>query len=432
MNKFTPNDLPKAQHVQICIYVVGESHKYSGNFIEDLPGENVEVYRTPGIEQSLNLIKIKNKNIQSNIYHMIFASPNDFSSMSKAMQKNLDTIKKKSAIVLIACSGNERISEEPLNRGKYAYVLPLPFDYGEILQCVRREIEFTVYKSLAHFTHALLSGFGDAVMITDSEDSIVWVNDNFTTLTGYSLRDVRGKRPNFMRAGKNQDSILEEMWRVVKDVGVWRGEIWNRRKTGEVYAEWLSVCALIGASGKTNGYVSILADITERKTHEENLTRQAFHDVLTGLPNRLLLQDRFQLAVATSSHRPASIAVLFIDLDGFKAANDTYGHALGDQVLIQISERLVHVVGPKNTASRLGGDEFVCLLVEQKSVDDTQVKIDEVKKSISRPYEIDGVSIQLNCSIGVSNFPQDGDVLSQLISIADERMYNEKLLRPVK
>lgn len=136
--------------------------------------------------------------------------------------------------------------------------------------------------------------------------------------------------------------------------------------------------------------------------------------------------------MATSSHRPASIAVLFIDLDGFKAANDTYGHVLGDQVLIQIAERLVHVVGPKNTASRLGGDEFVCLLVEKKSVGDTQAKIDEVKKSISRPYEIDGVSIQLNCSIGVSNFPQDGDVLSQLISIADERMYNEKLLRPVK
>lgn len=432
MNTFSPNDLPKAQRVHMCIYTVGGSHRYSGGFVEDLPGEDVEVYRTSNVDHSIDLIKIKTKNVTKNQCHMIFASISDFALASTSLQKNLETIRKRAGVVLVAGRGGERINGEVLIHGHYGNMLPLPFDYGEVLQCIRRELEFRILKSLAHFTNALLAGLGDAVMITDADDSIVWINDHFTTLTGYELREVRGKRPNFMRAGKNQDSVFEEMWRVIKDVGVWRGEIWNRKKTGEVYAEWLSVCALVGSTGKTSGYVSILADITERKIREENLTRQAFHDVLTGLPNRLLLEDRFQLAVATSPRRAASIAVLFIDLDGFKVANDTYGHALGDQVLIQIAERLTGTVGPKNTASRLGGDEFVCLFVEQKTVSEVYEKVAEVKDSISKPYRIDGVSVQLNCSIGVSLFPKDGKILSKLISLADERMYREKLSRALR
>lgn len=432
MNTFTPSDLPRAQRVRMHIYTVGETHQYSGGFVEDLLGEDVEVCQAMTIDHAVDSIERKLGEPIQNQCHMIFAPLQEVISASKKSRDRLEAFRKSLSVLLVGGRDNSRAIGEELNFGSINCILPLPFEYREILQCVRRELELRTLRSLAHFTNALLSGLGDAIMITDPEDNIVWINDRFTALTGYELREVRGKRPNFMRAGKNHDHIFDEMWRVLKASGMWRGEIWNRKKSGEVYAEWLSVCALNGVAGRIDGYVSILADITERKIREENLTRQALHDVLTGLPNRVLLQDRFGLAAASWKDGNLPIDVVFIDLDGFKVANDTYGHALGDQVLIQFGERLTNIVGPKNTVARIGGDEFVCLFVEQNCLTSTAEKIATIKNIVLKPFNIEGLAVSLNCSIGISSFPTDGRNLSELLANADQRMYEDKLSRETK
>lgn len=432
MNTFTPGDLPRAQRVRMHIYAIGETHQYRGGFVEDLPGEDVEVFQATTVDHAVDLIEKKLGEPIQNQCHMIFAPLQEFISASKNSRERLDIFCKNSRTMLIGGRNDNHAMAERLSFANLSYMLPLPFDYREILQCIRRELELRTLKSLAHFTNALLSGLGDAIMITDPEDNIVWINDRFTALTGYELREVRGKRPNFMRAGKNHDYVFEEMWRVLTASGMWRGEIWNRKKSGEVYAEWLSVCALNGVAGKVDGYVSILADITERKIREEDLARQALHDVLTGLPNRILLQDRFELAANSRQNSNLSIDVVFLDLDGFKAANDTYGHALGDQVLVQVGERLAEVVGPKNTVARIGGDEFVCLFVEQVKSTTANEKVVAIKNIMLQPFNIDGFAVRLNCSIGISTFPIDGRNLSELLAIADQRMYEEKLSRETK
>lgn len=305
-------------------------------------------------------------------------------------------------------------------------VLPMPFDYQEMLQRLRWHLEHKLIEKRATLAEALLACISEALMMTDSNDRIVWVNARFTELTGYQPAEVVGKRPKFMRSSQNAPDFLDQMWRTLKQSGSWRGEIWNRRKDGGVYAEWLTVSALRGPSGIVEGYLTLFTDITARKIREEHLQRQALHDHLTGLPNRVLLEDRYELAVAHSQRNQTHVALLFIDLDGFKDANDRFGHAVGDQLLVELGARLRAAMRANDTVARFGGDEFVCLLSEVRSEDDVKRISEKLLAICSTPFAIEGKCVEVSASVGIGFHPDDGEDFETLLSHADASMYRAK------
>lgn len=267
---------------------------------------------------------------------------------------------------------------------------------------------------------------GEAIMITDSEDRIMAVNDSFTKVTGYKSKEVVGRPPHFLSAGRQGNDFYRRMWDIVHRDGHWKGEVWNRRRNGEVYAEWLAVTAVRNDRGEVDHYISIFSDITERKIREEHIAHQAFHDFLTGLPNRVLLEDRFGQAKAVTQRDSLQLAVMFIDLDGFKAINDRLGHGVGDALLCAVAERLRSMVRTSDTVSRFGGDEFVCLLVELPEKQTALAIAEAVRTELMEPIMVAEHRLSLTASIGLAFFPDDGAELDILLRKADEAMYVAK------
>ncbi len=267
---------------------------------------------------------------------------------------------------------------------------------------------------------------GEAIMITDREDRILSVNNAFTNVTGYEAKEVIGQQPRFLSAGRQDGDFYKRMWTVVHETGHWKGEVWNRRKDGEVYAEWLAISAVRNDEGKIDHYISIFSDITERKLHDERLTHQALHDFLTGLPNRTLFEDRFRQSVANAKRHPQHIAILFIDLDGFKAINDTLGHHIGDALLCVISQRLQDSVRESDTVSRHGGDEFACLLTELPTQQEATRIAETIFQTLQHPITVDDHKLNVTASIGIAVYPDHGLQLKELMSCADAAMYEAK------
>jgi diguanylate cyclase (GGDEF)-like protein len=217
------------------------------------------------------------------------------------------------------------------------------------------------------------------------------------------------------------------MWRDLNAKGYWSGEIWNRRKNGEVYAELLTISAVRGADEATQQYVAMFSDITPLKEHEQQLEFIAHYDALTHLPNRTLLADRLHQAMAQSQRRGLMLAVVFIDLDGFKAINDHYGHEVGDQVLIGVAERMKRCLREIDTCARLGGDEFVALLVDLHNSESSYDMLTRLLAAAARPIQIDELTVQISASIGVSFYPQPETIdAEELLRQADQAMYQAK------
>jgi diguanylate cyclase (GGDEF)-like protein/PAS domain S-box-containing protein len=267
---------------------------------------------------------------------------------------------------------------------------------------------------------------GEAIMITDSEDRILAVNESFNKVTGYESREVVGRQPHFLSAGRQGEDFYRRMWEIVHRDGHWKGEVWNRKRDGEVYAEWLAISAVRNDQGDVDHYISIFSDITERKIREEHIAHQAYHDFLTGLPNRVLLEDRFGQAAAMTQRESHYLAVLFIDLDGFKAINDNLGHRVGDALLCAVAERLRHSVRTSDTVSRCGGDEFLCLLVELPSPETAIGIAETILRTLQEPIEAEAHSLSLTASVGVAFFPLHGSELQTLLGRADNAMYDAK------
>ncbi|MDT9002297.1 PAS domain S-box protein [Paucibacter sp. APW11] len=266
----------------------------------------------------------------------------------------------------------------------------------------------------------------EGIMVVSTERLITKVNPAFERITGYSAAEVVGQSPRILASGQHSLAFYAEMWDSVRQHDFWRGEIWNRRKSGEIYAEMLSISVVRNEAGVLQHYIGVFTDISQQKTHEAELDRIAHFDALTGMPNRRLLSDRLNTGLLNARRNAKSLAVCYLDLDGFKSINDQHGHSIGDQLLVQIAERIAGVLRSHDTIARLGGDEFVLLLAELERSNQCQPLLERVLSAIQAPLQVGSLQLQITASIGVTLFPEDGADADTLLRHADQAMYMAK------
>jgi diguanylate cyclase (GGDEF)-like protein/PAS domain S-box-containing protein len=271
------------------------------------------------------------------------------------------------------------------------------------------------------FEHA-----SEGVMISDPASNIINVNKAFTQVTGYSHDEVLGKSPSLLNSGRQDAGFYRAMWQSLTETGHWQGEIWNRRKSGEIYLEWLSITAITNNSGRTTHYVAIFSDITTVKANEERLHRLAYYDALTELPNRILFNDRLNQAMARASRGNQMVAVMLLDLDRFKIINDTLGHMAGDTLLIDVAQRIDNCMRESDTVARLGGDEFIVVLPDMDNINQASLAAQKIIDVLAQPFSLDNQEIFITTSIGISFYPSSGDNAEMLIKTADIAMYHAK------
>lgn len=267
----------------------------------------------------------------------------------------------------------------------------------------------------------------EGVMITSLDARMMAVNKAFTEITGYSEEEALGMPPSILRSGRSSPDFYQAMWASLLDTGQWRGEIWNRRKNGEVYPAWMTISAVHSEEGKPTHYVSVFSDISQLKRSEEELARLAHYDPLTGLPNRLLLQSRLEHAIDRAERHGEQVALLFIDLDRFKTVNDSLGHVAGDQLLLDAALRLRERVRDEDTLGRFGGDEFLLLLEPIDGPEEAAIVARDLLAVLAQPFRLAGSSeVYIGASIGISIFPDDGATAADLLRDADAAMYQAK------
>lgn len=274
---------------------------------------------------------------------------------------------------------------------------------------------------------SVFSSSQEGILITDGQRRIVDTNPAFTRITGYSREESLGQTPRMLSSGLHSPEFFYQLRRNLDEHGSWHGEIWNKRKSGEIYPERIAIDALRDERGGISHYVAVFSDISHIKAHEAELDRIAHYDALTGLPNRRLLADRMTLAIARCRRSQRQLAVCYLDLDGFKPVNDTWGHAAGDQMLVQVTRNLQDVLRGDDTLARLGGDEFVLLLNELSDRDECRTVMDRVLAAIARPLSAGDNQISISASIGVVLVSGDNETdADTLLRQADQAMYRAK------
>lgn len=266
----------------------------------------------------------------------------------------------------------------------------------------------------------------EGIMITDASGRIMRVNPGFTKLTGYTADEVIGESPAVLQSGRHDKAFYDRMWSTLSREGQWRGEIWNRRKNGEIYPELLTITAITEENGEISHYAALFSDISELKENERQIRHLAYYDPLTGLPNRRLFYDRLSMAVAHAHRGRGRLAVLFVDLDHFKTINDTLGHAVGDQLLEAVAGKLKGCLREDDSVARTGGDEFLVLLPDVEDFEPVADVARRVIDSVAEPVFLQGRELVVGCSIGIAFYPEDGMDEEQLIKHADIAMYRAK------
>ena len=266
----------------------------------------------------------------------------------------------------------------------------------------------------------------EGIMITDARGRIMRVNPAFTELTGYMPDEVIGESPAVLQSGRHDRAFYDRMWETLAREGQWRGEIWNRRKNGEVYPELLTIKAITDENGEITHYAALFSDITALKENERQIRHLAYYDPLTGLPNRRLFHDRLDLAIAHAHRSGGRLAVLFIDLDHFKTINDTLGHSVGDELLELVAAKLTACLREDDSVARTGGDEFLALLPEIDDFEPVADVAQRIIESVSEPVDLHGRELVIGCSIGMAFYPEDGSSGEELAKHADIAMYRAK------
>ncbi len=307
------------------------------------------------------------------------------------------------------------------------------FPDGRPQRCVGTVQDITAIKHSEDEIRIAATAFEsqEGMIITDAGQRILRVNAAFTRISGYSLEDVSGRTPALFKSGRHDQAFYQAMWESIAAKGSWQGEIWNRRKNGEVFPEWLTITAVKNSSGRITHYVGALTDITLRKSAEDEIRNLAFYDPLTRLPNRRLLLDRLHQALASSARSGRQGALLFLDLDHFKTLNDTLGHDIGDLLLQHTAQRLATCIREGDTVARFGGDEFVVMLVDlstihEQSLVQAETIGEKILTALSQPYDLSGHEYRNTASVGVTLFSNHQATPLELLKEADLAMYAAK------
>lgn len=268
----------------------------------------------------------------------------------------------------------------------------------------------------------------EGICITDPEGNIVDVNHSFTEITGYSREEVIHQNPRILSSGRQDRMFYQNLWKTVESKGYWAGEIWNRRKSGEVYPELLTITAVKSLQGRVQNYIGLFSDITNLKDYQKKLERIAFYDSLTGLPNRVLLADRLNQAISASLRQQSLLAVAYLDLDGFKEINDQFGHQAGDLVLARVTGLIKSALRNGDTLARMGGDEFVLVMPDLGGQRDAVTAIERILSEVNQDVTVDQILMRVSVSVGLSFYPLDDHTLApdQFIRQADQAMYEAK------
>ncbi|TBL76578.1 EAL domain-containing protein [Paenibacillus thalictri] len=268
----------------------------------------------------------------------------------------------------------------------------------------------------------------EGVMVTDSKQVIQFVNPAFSAITGYDEEEIIGQTPRLLSSGRHDADFYRHMWTVIKDKGSWKGEIWNKRKNGEIYLESITIKEVKDKGDSLTYYIALFKDITIEKELEARIQHQAYHDVVTDLPNRLLLNERIGQSFRRAARNHHSVGIMFLDLDRFKRINDTFGHSVGDLLLKDVARRLKNSLRSTDTIARVGGDEFVILIPDLRDIRESSVIAQKIILALTSPFFIERHELYITVSIGISHYPQDGDNGELLIRRADTAMYKAKEL----
>jgi diguanylate cyclase (GGDEF)-like protein/PAS domain S-box-containing protein len=284
------------------------------------------------------------------------------------------------------------------------------------LQEVNNEL---VFQKHALDEHAIVS-------IADVAGDIIYANDRFCSISGYDREELVGKDHKIIKSDEHPDEFFVDIWKTISNGHTWHGEIKNTSKTGNNYWVKAAIVPNLDDKGKPLQYIGVRTDITEAKENEEKLKLTSHYDLITGLPNRVLLADRLSQAMAQCQRRNRSLAVAFLDLDGFKAVNDTHGHDVGDELLVVLSQRMKVALREGDTLARIGGDEFIAVMVDLEKVEDSEPVLERILKAAADPVTVGDAVMQVSASIGVTLYPQDGVDADQLMRHADQAMYIAK------
>ncbi|MDK9719904.1 MAG: EAL domain-containing protein [Rhodospirillales bacterium] len=296
------------------------------------------------------------------------------------------------------------------------HFLMLAEDIGE-----KRKAEAELRLAASVYTNTV-----EGIVVTDADGIILSVNPAFTDITGYTAEEAVGETPRILKSDHHDNAFYAEMWSELKRCGKWQGELWNRRKNGEAFLEWQSITAIQDSEGKPLRYVAVFNDVTELRKKDERIKHQAYHDALTGLPNRLLLQDRLDHAIDLAKRDRSHLGLMFLDLDRFKTINDSLGHDVGDQLLQAVAERLRGCVRKSDTLARLGGDEFVLVLPDTTGTSEVAHVAEKIIRELVVPLQLSGHEVHVTTSLGIALFPDDGLDAKTLMKNADMAMYQAK------
>ena len=332
-------------------------------------------------------------------------------------QIDLDDEDETTDVLMLA--GGQVFERRSLPARQGGLIIGRVFSFTDVTERVTSESRLRLAASV--FTHA-----HEGIMITDTTGRIVDVNAAFSRITGYAREEAVGESARILASGRQSPEFYKAMWRGLASRGYWHGELWNQRKNGDHFAEKLSIATVRNVADDAQHYVALFSDITELKEHQQQLEHMAHYDALTGMPNRVLLADRLKQAITQTRRQERGLALVYLDLDGFKEINDTYGHDTGDQLLILISQRLRATLREGDTLARLGGDEFVAVLTDIKNQTECEVVLARLLEAASTPVNVRQHELQLSASLGVTLYPQDGSDADTLLRHADQAMYQAK------
>ncbi|WP_415881757.1 diguanylate cyclase domain-containing protein [Neptuniibacter sp. QD72_48] len=307
-------------------------------------------------------------------------------------------------------------------------ISPVSSENGEVTHYISVKEDVTAYKKIEERMRVATTVFdaaSEAIMVTDLNGAITMVNPAFYEITGYQSKEVLGQSPRVLNSGHHDESFYKSMFEELQKNNRWEGEIWNRRKSGEVYPQWQTIAMVRDEDGEPLEYIALFTDISKRKEQEDEIRFRANYDALTRLPNRSLFNERLTQALVQAKREGAILALLYLDLDGFKEINDTHGHLAGDKALQQISQRLTECVRESDCVARLGGDEFVVFLSGLEFKYDAEVVAKKIINSVQQPFAYEDVVLQMGVSIGISIYPDD-QLPEKLFEHADAAMYEAK------